>query len=404
MTTTTDANGNYHFGAIPFHGDFRIQVIDPNGGFATKKGADSDLGYLGYSPVFALADGQKLNRPDKDGIRSTVVDTTQDHLPGAAIKDKVALRDAIKTVFNGPLNRPVTFKDGVNGTITLLAKNPLPELSKNITIDGSGHTITIQGSANLLNSYRIFTIDPHVTAEIDGVTITGGYDGTAAGGGGILNYGNLTLINDVIEDNTEVQGPGGGIANMIDASLNLTNDLIQFNNAPRGGGIANFGQLISCCGFSTAIIANNATGRVALGQGGGIYNLGSTQLQDSVQISGNTATDVGGGVYNGSTDNFTMHGGYLGNNDASQGGGLFNAGGTVTLDSGLMVQKNQANRGGGLYLATKSTTTLNTITIQNNILVGNGPLGQGIYLQNAPTLTETGVTDPDDPDGPYKGT
>ncbi|HEY7427982.1 MAG TPA: SdrD B-like domain-containing protein, partial [Gemmataceae bacterium] len=169
---TTDANGNYQFLVPPSLGSqFEIQVVLPDGDDATTQGADSDIDANGYSPVFALAAGGAANVPA--GIRSTVVTTTQDDFSGR-IQNQVTLRDAINTVGNG-LNKPITFKAGVNGTISLQAK--LPDLTmQNITIDGSGHSITVQGNGNANNSYRIFTITAaYVTAEIDGLTITGGY-------------------------------------------------------------------------------------------------------------------------------------------------------------------------------------------------------------------------------------
>ncbi|HEY7157482.1 MAG TPA: SdrD B-like domain-containing protein [Gemmataceae bacterium] len=433
MTTTTDANGNYHFGAIPVHGDFRIQVIDPNGGFATKMGADSDLGYLGYSPVFYLADKGAANLP-LAGIRSTVVDTNQDDVNGI-IPDEITLRDAINTVIDGPLTKPVTFElsessqtiaqtrlsqsrpspaphDGsvstfaadLNVTISLQAAPP--DLSQNIKIIGPGFIgITIQGNGTANNPYRIFNVDTGVTAEIDNLTITGGY-ATGAGGGGILNDGTLTLKNDIIYNNhaVDTNNPqyGGGILNWIHGNLTLNNTQVSNNDDAGlgGGGIANLNTLTA---NSSTISENTAEG---LGDGGGIYNAGNATLTNDCKIIHNSADD-GGGVYNADAGyNFTMNGGTISGNyvdpDLGKGGGLYNWKGSVTLTSVTVGPINAANVGAGLYVGNESTmTTLQSVTVQGNALIGGNPQGQGIYIQNGggDNYSYEGLNDADDPNG-----
>ena len=125
----------------------------------------------------------------------------------------------------------------------------------------------------------------------------------------------------------------------------------------------------------------------------------------SATITNNNAEGHGGGVYN--LGEFTIHGGCISTNDAGSnryGGGVYNGnGGTVTLDEGLIVDDNGALKGGGLYLQSGSTTILDSVFIQNNRLQ-MGRQGRGIYEQNGANLTETTVTDADDPGGlPVQG-
>jgi CSLREA domain-containing protein len=86
------------------------------------------------------------------------------------------------------------------------------------TIDGAG-LITVSGN----DATRVFEVDAGVTAVFEGLTITHGKaDGNAPGipstGGGILNFGELTLSHVVVSDNQAIgdinanplsRGPGG---------------------------------------------------------------------------------------------------------------------------------------------------------------------------------------------------
>jgi hypothetical protein len=392
-SATTSSNGSYNFYNVP-DGQYEIQVIIPDGDYATYKGADSQIDANGYSQLFGVAAGAVNNAPPA-GLRSTVVTTAQDDANGI-VPNQVTLRDAINTVNNG-LNQPITFKASGTGTISLQAA--LPALDKNVTITGNNNTI--QGNATAGNPYSIFQVSPDVTAEIDNLIITGGNNVI---GGGINNAGSsLTLNNDVITANTASQG--GGIFNQAASNLYLTNDLIQYNTASVfGGGIANSGGTVTvtASGNPTTILGNNG------GQlGGGIYNYndGTVQLQGITNINGNYAGTNGGGVYNVSGSEFTMSGGSISANyviaATGFGGGLYNAGGatlfSVTVDNG-----NEANRGAGMYLANGSDTSLTSVTIEGNDFIGNNGQGLGIYVQgNGQLIIGEGVSDVDDaPNGP----
>src|SRR5262249_40224787 len=92
---------------------------------------------------------------------------------------------------------------------------------------GGGNQITVSGN----NASRVFDISSGAAATIEGLTITHGKaDGNAPGipstGGGILNFGELTLSHVVVSDNQAIadinanplsRGPGsafgGGVCN-----------------------------------------------------------------------------------------------------------------------------------------------------------------------------------------------
>ncbi len=250
------------------------------------------------------------------------------------------------------------------------------------------------------NAYSIFTIGLGVTAEIDNLTITGGY--ASFNGGGIANNGVLTLNGDMI-DNNVAAGSGGGIYNSSSATLNMTNVNVKLNDAvSSGGGIENFGEVT---GGQCTIASNLATG----GLGGGIYNgLDASMTLSNTQIVNNKSGGTfGGGVYN--AGSFELDAGAISGNsittNVGMGGGLYNSSkGTVFLDVNVTIENNSANMGAGLFLSNGSLTNLYSVTTANNVLVGNNAAGKGIYKQIGAQLSGDSPTDPDDPGGqPVQG-
>src|SRR5713226_4247081 len=83
-----------------------------------------------------------------------------------------------------------TIDFSVTGTITLTTGELL--INKNLTITGPGvASLSVSGN----NASRVFKIASGVTVMISGLTIS---DGSATDGGGILNFGTLTLTNIVL--------------------------------------------------------------------------------------------------------------------------------------------------------------------------------------------------------------
>ena len=112
-------------------------------------------------------------------------------------------------------------------------------------------------------------------------------------GGGIANYNNCTIVRCTIKDNSS-QG-GGNIYNSDGANLNIYNSVIENGMAKNGttyysgGGILNFGDIT----MKGSTIHNNTAG-----QGGAIRNQGNISLTGKNTITGNKAVEVGGGIYN----------------------------------------------------------------------------------------------------------
>lgn len=127
--------------------------------------------------------------------------------------------------------------------------------------------------------------------KLKGLTVTGGsstYDG-----GGIHNYGDLTLSSTVVRDN------------------------LAEDNA---GGIYNEGRLV----LNSAVVSGND---IFYGAGGGIYNRGRVVLNGTSMVTGNYGT-YGGGIYNVGTVVMNRVSSVT-HNTAELGGGILNDGGRV---------------------------------------------------------------------------
>ena len=145
----------------------------------------------------------------------------------------------------------IVFQPGLTGTITLTGGSLT--ISQSLTIQGpTASMIAVNGN----NNFQVFRIlISSVTAFISNLTIENGH--SATGGGGIENFGTLTVTNSTISGNN-----GGSL----------------------GGGIFNEGTLT----VINSTIANNIAS-----SGGGIYNSGDLTVTNST-ISGNSASDAGG--------------------------------------------------------------------------------------------------------------
>lgn len=128
-------------------------------------------------------------------------------------------------------------------------------------------------------------VNQYSSFEMNGGEISGN---TASSGGGVyMSYGNVTLNDGAISDNTVSGSGGGGIYN-------------------------DYGQLLMKGG--------SISGNVSAGYGGGVYNYSNYFSLNGGEITGNTAY-YGGGVYNGIY--FTMNGGKISDNTADYGGGVY---------------------------------------------------------------------------------
>lgn len=226
------------------------------------------------------------------------------------------------------------------------------DLDKSLAIFSTTGTVIDGGGVD-----RIFHIDPKeaggVTVKISGVTLRNGHVGADAkmlgrdSGGAILNSrtGALTIEKVVIKDNFAF-GYGGGIANF--GKLTVVKSIIgDFPGNVKGP-------------------SNSA----AMG-GGGIFNLGTIVLQNS-SVAGNLGFGGGGGIYNFSKDwavgQCSVINSTIGHNTGTNGAGILNAENSLLTVTNSTIFKNEVSFGGagGAIRNQKGFVFLNNTTVTEN--------------------------------------
>ncbi len=252
------------------------------------------------------------------------------------------LRDAINQVNAGGGGDTID----ISATGTILLTSWLPQLAKNVTINGPGANLLAIDGAGL---YRPFIVASTVTdATISGLTIRHGY--TTSLGGAIFNDGTLTVMNSTLSDNTSsgtAYGSGGGaIANRPGRTLTVTNSTFFHNSAAYGGGAIEVVQS-SSTPYSVTVTNSSFTNNSAP-TGGAIdaWNGGTLTVTNST-FTGNSATS-GGGIYKTYTGQMTLtNDTFAGNSASSSGGGIRNFG-PATLTN-VIVATNSAPVGPDIY-------------------------------------------------------
>lgn len=218
---------------------------------------------------------------------------------------------------------------------------------------------TLDGRANGSPVIRIAALTaagrtPRVV--IRNVAVTNGFnpDG-GAGGGGILNFGDVSLKRWSSVSGNQAQY-AGGISNYGVVTLN-GHTSVSNNSANAGaGGVGNSyesnGQLVMN-GYSN--VANNTAGS----GGGGIWSDGSVVMNDSSSVTGNSVRP--GGVW-------------------SKGGGIYGIG-SVTMTGAASVSGNRAESGGGIEVGYREDDGLGSILLKDNasVLDNTATVGGGLY-------------------------
>ena len=384
---------------------------------ATDKASSSISGTHAGITVYPVATGPVLL------VNSSADNTTGDNL--------LTLREAIAVV-NGTLGRALTA--GEQGQITgTLGPNDaiqfnLPAGPQTITLTGGALSITqpvaiIGPGAGLLtingnNADRVFIVgydysqNLSLNVTMSSLTISGGA-AVISGmnyGGGLLNFGTLTLSSVTFSGNTAGSngggaiyndgaltvtsstfsanavtngGPGGAIQNTSSATLNVANCTFTGNTASggaSGAGIANSGVLI--------VTGSTFTNNTADSNGGGIYNSSEGTLTFTTSTcASNTCGSDGAGIDNdgAATVNAST---FSGNTAASEGGGLGNKG-TLTLSNCTLYGNTATSDGGGLQSSSVATLTNCTITANRVTHGSSGVFGGGIYAASRTKIFNT---------------
>ncbi len=201
------------------------------------------------------------------------------------------------------------------------------------------------------------------------------------------------IISDLTIQNSDNAGPGGGVV-IWNANVTLRDCVIQNNTASSGGGIENWGALtIERCTIS----GNVATGNFG---GGGIYNLGTLVLIDSSVVNNHadTASANGGGILNNNDPGEYVHlirTTLSGNSADNQGSALKDQGDGPVWLANVTVTDNTITSGDGtIYITAGKTTDIWNSTIAGNHGGGPGVEG-GIMTASTLILANTILADND---------
>jgi CSLREA domain-containing protein len=296
----------------------------------------------------------------------------------------LTLREAVLVV-DGSLGRSLTAGEqaqvsgtlGTNDTIQFslpsgaqtitLTSGPL-DITRSVAVNGPGAgNLTISGN-NLDRVFivgQIWSVNLSEVVTINGLTVAGG---NQVYGGGLLNFGSLTVSSCVFSGNSAGSSGGGGIYNV--GSLTMTGSTFSGNTVSQlgaGGALDNISSgnaTVSNCTFT----GNTATGSGSTASSGAaIANSGTLQLTGCT-LTGNTAASNGGGVFSNGT--LTVTGCSILNNSCGSDGAGIDQDGTATVTNTTLAGNTSASEGGGL--GNKGTLTMSDCTVYGNAATSDG--------------------------------
>jgi len=251
--------------------------------------------------------------------------------------------------------------------------------------DWENHRTILSGDLNKNESFDgddayhvIFNDDVDDTAVLDGFVVTGGYaTGDQAYGAGIYNIDSHPIIRNVRIEHNWAQLGGGGMynenSNPTLEYVTITNNLVLIGD---GGGMYNKNSSPSLT--NVTIEANEAV----TGNGGGMYNTNSSPSLYQVFIKNNTARN-GGGMYNGSGSKPEVVWTEIRGNAANgatqwegDGGGMYNDGTSPEIRYSKIWGNSATRYGGGMYNRSSSRPIMRNTLVVNNYAKDKGA---GIY-------------------------
>ncbi|NQU19676.1 MAG: VCBS repeat-containing protein [Candidatus Nealsonbacteria bacterium] len=301
--TYTDANGEYAFRNLPFDAnpkEYRVAQVPYANWAPTSHLVATPEGPIGRQTVSIGDAGGITEHVDFGNTPFFVVTTLVDENDGDLSLGDLSLREVLGLAASYSGRDVIRFAPDLAGrTIELV----LGELQITSDLDLMGLGVTIVAAENS----RVLRVDDNITATISDLTITGGYTTSNNSGAGILNDGELSVINSTIAGNSS-GWTGGGIFNT--GTLWVVNSTISGNRTRAGsysgGGIRN--QPTGMLWVVNSTISGNSSAAL----GGGIFNYGTLSVVNST-IFGNTAdsdgdeTDAGGGIATYANGSITLH-------------------------------------------------------------------------------------------------
>jgi immunoglobulin I-set domain protein len=303
------------------------------------------------------------------------------------------------------LNIPGGATEGFNGDDSI---GDLDVTGNNTAIIGAGAGTTIIQQTQ--PNDRVIEVNPFLAANftfsISGVTISGGKETTAVGGGGMIagSVGNSTSVSNCVISGNSATGAGtlgGGGLLVTGGSLTITGTTFSSNSTSSSGGglgyTAGDPQGITpstgTLTVSGSTFSGNTSNSIAGGGGGAdLYNFnggsGSYSI-DSSTFSSNTASAGRGGAIIVESGPLTVTTSSLTSNTASTGGGAIYAIANTSVTYSRLVGNTTSNPLNGLTLFSASGTLaaednwwgINTGPSANDVRNGSGTVLVATYLQ-----------------------
>ncbi|MBT1170975.1 right-handed parallel beta-helix repeat-containing protein [Bifidobacterium sp. SO4] len=265
--------------------------------------------------------------------------------------------------------------------------------------DGMG----VEGAAGRERADSVFSVPAGASLTIEGGTYRNltAVGANNLGGNGALVYseGNVTVKGGTFEHNT---ARNGGVFFMQSGDLAIEDGKFENNTATafvndkdttKGGGVAYAKGGLTVSGGSF-------TGNTAAGNGGVLYNTGSTTTISGGSFTGNSTTGSsgqGGGVlYAAAGSTTVLDGDFEDNTTAKRGGGaLYQAAGSMTVSAGTFKGNSTTNtgsRGGGAILM-EGELKISGGTFEGNSTATNRRFSGGgaVYSQGRLTVQDEPV-------------
>src|SRR5215470_4756507 len=302
--------------------------------------------------------GRNRFLPSLEALGERIVPSTF-HVTTLADSGDGSLRAAVAQADAHPGADNIVFDDRLTGTIALTGGEL--DLTDDLKLNGPGaDKLTVSGG----NLSRVFQVEAGETVSISGLTIAGGNAGDG-NGGGIDNFGALTVRDSVFSGNSAINGGGlenevGGTATVIGSTFTGNSSFIS------GGGIDSTGTLTvsdstfagnsarfrSGGGLESAgtltVSGSNFTGNSATRFGAGLVTFGTAAVRDSTFTNNNFTArgGRGGGITN--TGTLTVSDSTFAGNSAFLGGGIDDEGGTLTVIGSTFTGNSATTIGGGI--------------------------------------------------------
>lgn len=272
----------------------------------------------------------------------------------------------------------------VDRSITLLGSYPADGgTTRNRTV----HPSIVDGSSS---GVPISVRGNHVT--IDRFIVQNGLNqeaGNGIGGGiSVVYVDSITLSQNLVRLNTAISG-GGGIGIHGSTQVTLTRNNIQRNHAPSGGGVSVTGGSVAILNDNS--LTHNTTHGPGDGLGGGLWASQASLTLSANQIDYNQAHDGGGLALLGCVTADIIGNRVSHNVAAFDGGGLLHYACNASIRRNQIQFNSAGNWGGGICLRTNSQPErlLNNL-ITDNVADANGG-GVSLYDNTSATLVNNTV-------------